>query len=133
MAVVAMVLGFIWFGPLFGKRWGKVIGSNFDSMSAEQKKAMQKKMGPVYILAFLLNILTFCVLSRFMQSPNALLGNGSSMSIAFYAWLGLVMPIIASSAMWSGRPRKHAWEMFFLSAGYNLVLFLIAGWVLAKW
>ena len=37
-AVVSMVVGAVWYGPLFGKQWMEVIGIN-----AKDKKAREKK------------------------------------------------------------------------------------------
>ena len=42
-AVSAMVLGFLWFGPLFGKEWSKAMGWTEEQMAAGREK--MKKEG----------------------------------------------------------------------------------------
>jgi len=49
--VVAMPVGFLWFGPLFGKAWAKHMG--FEDMEPPGGGAMAKSMG-LYALGSLL-------------------------------------------------------------------------------
>lgn len=132
VAVASMVLGFIWYGPLFHKAWARVIGVDGSMLPPEQAKEMQKKMIPVYVLNFILSIVTAVVLSIFINftfSFDAV----SGIIVALLVWLGFVMPTVAGQAMWSGKPAKLAWTMFFLSAGYQLINFIIAGAILGCW
>ncbi len=129
VAVVQMVLGFIWYGPLFGKNWGRIIGMDMVAMTPEKKKEMQNKMGPTYLLAFVLSLLTAYILAHFIRAWT----DYSGMMTAFVIWLGFVMPIVAGASIWSGKPRKVAWEMFLLTAGYQLIAFMLAGLILGSW
>ena len=43
-AVAAMVIGFLWYGPLFGKQWTKLM--NFDKKKIDEAK--RKGMGKIY-------------------------------------------------------------------------------------
>ncbi len=129
IGVIYMVLGFIWYGPLFGKTWARIIGMDHSQMTPETKKAMQKKMGPVYILNFILTLVTVYILALFIQ-----LGiRGGGIGTALWIWLGFIMPTVAGYAIWSGKPRKLAWQMFFVSAAYQLITIVIAGAILAAW
>lgn len=129
VSVLQMILGFIWYGPLFSKAWIRVMGIDISSMTKETVKEMQKKMIPVYILNFVLCIVTNYVLASIIGSSFEV----SGVVVAVWMWFGFIMPTVAGNAMWSGKPRKITWEMFLLTAGYQLVAFLAAGFVFNKW
>ncbi len=44
--VLSMVIGAIWYGPLFGKKWMEICGVNADDLNA--RKEMQKGAAPLY-------------------------------------------------------------------------------------
>ena len=48
-AIVNMVLGFLWYGPLFGKQWIQMM--NFDKKKMAEAK--RKGMGKTYAVAFI--------------------------------------------------------------------------------
>jgi Protein of unknown function (DUF1761) len=123
--VVAMVIGFIWYGPLFGKTWMSIMG--VETMSFEQKEAMKKKMWVMYFIQFILSLITAFILSSMIwPSPN-------TVYLAFMVWLGLVMTTEASTALWSGKPAKIAWKMFFITASAQLVTFIAFGLIFSAW
>jgi hypothetical protein len=39
--VLSMVIGFVWYGPLFGKKWMEIVGATFKDI--EERKRMQKE------------------------------------------------------------------------------------------
>ena len=119
-----MVLGFVWYGPLFGKTWMRLIGAK--PLSQAEMEKMQKKMIPVYALQFCLVLLQVLLLS-------SLVGPKVSMSVASAGliWLGFVMPTIASICMWNNESRKNAWTRFALQAGYQLSSCIGFGIILA--
>jgi hypothetical protein len=118
--IAAMVVGFIWFGPLFGKMWMQIMG--VDTMSPEQREAMKKNMWGMYLIQFILSMITAGVLSvhiaNWMNSPSAL-------SVALCTWFGFILTTEASTALWSGKPSKTAWKMFLISASGQLVTFVV--------
>ena len=61
-AVLSMVLGTIWYGPLFGKRWSKIIGATTDDLEARKK--MQREAGPLYVVQFVLTLFQVLVLAH---------------------------------------------------------------------
>ncbi len=127
VAIAHLILGSIWYGPIFGKAWMEIAGMT--AMSPEQKKAMQKKMMPMYLLQFALSILTAWVLAWNI----GMIGTVSGIQVAFWVWLGFVMPVVAGNSMWSGKSKKIAWKMFWITTSYNLIAFLIAGAIIGGW
>lgn len=118
--VVFQVLGFIWYGPIFGKTWARVIGMSFDHLSAEEKKAMQKKMIPTYILNFVCSIV-FILFYGFAFYASLL----TSFGLGLVVYVGFLLPILAQNALWSGKSRKLTWHMFLIQAGYQLLSVIV--------
>lgn len=125
-----MVIGFLWFGPIFGKVWAKEMG--YENMEPDNK-AMIKSMVIMIIGSFL----TAYVLahSLFVWKPSSwnLPGDGPAWMYgayaAFYTWLGFYVPMLLGSVAWESK----SWKLFFINAGYNLVSLAAIGLILAVW
>ncbi|MBS3903179.1 MAG: DUF1761 domain-containing protein [Anaplasmataceae bacterium] len=123
-AVLAMVVGYVWYGPLFGNKWLEVIGAT--TMDMEKRKEMQKAAGPLYVVQFILTIFQVWVLAMIINVWT----NVSGLEIALWVWAAFIIPIVAGGAMWNNDSKKVAWTRFLLQAGYQLVIFVIFGFVL---
>jgi len=104
-----MAVGFIWYGPLFGKAWMKLTG----------KKEMgdKKEMPKTYAILFVASMVTAYVLSVL----------GGSMQTAFWVWLGFQATVLLHSVLFEGK----SWNLYFLKAGHQLVSLLAMSWVLS--
>ena len=126
--VVAMAVGFVWYGPLFGKAYMKVMG--VENMTPEEKECMKKDMWAMYFLQFVLSLITALVLDVHILNWK---GSESSLVIALCSWFGFVFTTTASASLWSGKPKKLAWRMFLISSGAQLATFIIFGLILGGW
>lgn len=126
--VAAMVVGFMWYGPIFGKAWMRIMG--MEGMTPEQKEAMKKNMGLMYVAQFILSLVTAGVLQFHISNWS---GSDSALVISLCTWFGFVMTTTAGASLWSGKPAKIAWKMFFISAGAQLVTFAVFGIILGAW
>src|SRR5262245_43328541 len=126
--VVAMVMGFVWYGPLFGKKWMEICGVT--AMDEMKRKEMQKKAGPLYLAQFVLVVFQVWVLAWFI---GALASVSGGVHTAFALWLAFVMPTIAGSSMWNNDASKVKWAKFFLQAGYQLICFIVFALILTGW
>lgn len=127
-AVVQMILGFLWYGPLFGKAWQKMKG--FDSKSPAEMKEMQKKMMPYYGLTFLVSLITAYVLSHVMflsQNYYDYPGVMTGLMSGLWMWLGFMLPIHLGATIFSD---KKNWKLFGVDAGYWLVGIILMGLVI---
>ena len=124
-AIVSMIIGSIWFGPLFGKKWSEVMGVDFDSKSEEEKKAMMKMMGPMYALQFILSLLTLYILAHYIAGWQPQPGAMGGIINALFIYVGFIVPTLAGNAMWSGKTKRLALNMFWINAGYNLIIYVI--------
>lgn len=124
-AVVSMIIGSVWYGPLFGKQFMHAMG--FDALTPEKQAEMKKAMTMTYVVQFIASLVMFYVLARFIGGLGDMtVQNG--MTVAFWAWLGFVVPIKLGDALWGGKM-----SLFWLGAGYNLVLLLVTGAIIGAW
>jgi len=127
-AAVAIVLGFLWYGPLFGKTWMDLIGFSKEKMSKEQKG----NMGKSYLLMTAGTLLMSYVLAHALVFASAYLsveGFPAGIMTGFWNWLGFIAPVTLGSVLWEGKP----WKLWVLNNGYQLLSFLLMGSVLAVW
>ncbi len=108
-AVASMAVGFIWYGPLFGKAWMKLTG----------KKEMGNKseMPKMYAILFVSSLVTAYVLSVL----------GAGLQTAFWVWLGFQATLLLHGVLFEGK----SWNLYFLVAGHQLVNLLAMSWVLS--
>lgn len=128
-AIVAMALGFLWYGPLFGKAWMQMMGVTSQTMN---DPAMKKSMWWRYLLMFIGALLTNYVLAHalvFASTYMNVSGLVAGLQAGFFNWIGFIAPVTLGAVLWENKP----WKFWFLNAGYYLVYLLIAGMILASW
>jgi hypothetical protein len=125
--IVSMVLGSLWYGPVFGRKWMEIIGAT--DMDMERRKEMQKKATPLYLVSFVLALFQAYVLAYYIKGfPDA---SGVENSIWIFA--AFVIPTVAAGSMWNNDSAKISWSRFLIQAGYYLVLFVLFGLILGMW
>ena len=125
--VLSLVVGFVWYGPMFGKKWMHIVGAT--GKTVEERKKMQAKAGPLYVLQFLLTLLQVYVLAYLI----ACWPGSSGWKLSVFIWLGFIMPVVAGTAMWNNDSKNMAWARFLIQAGYQLVMAIIFGLILSAW
>lgn len=127
-AVASMVIGFLWYGPIFGKKWIALMGFTQEQISAAKKKGMAKQ----YALMFVGSLAMAYVLAHALVFASAYLktsGVSAGLMTGFWNWLGFVAPVTLGSVLWEGKSPK----LWVLNNGYYLVSLLAMGVILALW
>ena len=88
-AVLQMVLGFLWYGPLFGKMW-------MGFMKITPSKVSQQVMVRTYVWTAVMSLITAYVLSLLVDYMGAKTA-GAGLAAGFWPWLGFVVPVTAAS------------------------------------
>ncbi len=124
-AIASMVIGSIWYGPLFGKMFMHEMG--MDTWSKEKQATMKKGMGLSYLAQFIASLVMFYVLAGLIEGfGHTSVGGG--LLTGFVAWIGFVVPIKLGDAIWGGKAK-----LFWLSIGNMLVTLLAAGAGIGGW
>lgn len=125
-AIANMGVGFLWFGPLFGKKWVRT-GGRKEMVENQKVKGGAKKGYIIAILASLGSLIFSYVLAHFiiLTAPMA----------AFWIWIGILIPISLGRMLWDGKPwmllDAKSWIHWIIVNGYYLVSLLLMGWILA--
>jgi hypothetical protein len=123
--IVSVILGFIWYGPLFGKKWMALSGIAMP----EQKPPMSVMMKPIiYSLvgALFMSFMLSSVIA-FHDAYYLSFTLGSALSIGFLVWLGFVVPVYLNFTGWEQKP----WTLFWINTGYWLVFLLISSAIIS--
>lgn len=126
-AVLSMILGFIWYGPLFGKKWMEIVG--VDPADLEARKKMQKSAGPLYGVQFVLTLFQITVLAYLVADAQS----DGGVERALWVWSAFIIPTLAGTVMWTNETARLKWARFLIQGGYQLVLFVIFGVLLQFW
>ncbi len=129
-ALLSMVIGSLWYGPLFGEEWIKCMGWSKSDIAKGQadKSSMMKSYGLQAIGSFFMAF----VLSHALVFASSYLGtSGVSAGIqtGFWNWLGFVAPVTLTSVLWEGK----SWKLWLINNGYNLITFCAMGVLLSLW
>jgi len=124
-AIASMVIGSIWYGPLFGKMFMKEMG--MDKWSKEKQDAMKKKMGLSYAAQFIASLVMFYVLAGLIVGFGHATLAGGAMT-GFILWIRFVVPLAVGDAVWGGNMK-----LFWLKIAHMLVTLLAAGAILGYW
>jgi Protein of unknown function (DUF1761) len=117
-AVVYWLIGGLWYAVLFTKPWSELEGP------------APNHVNPVlaYIITFLLNLLIAFVLAQVCIWRNANTASRGA-AIGILLWLGIVGPIVLTTALYEGRP----WALFAINEFYPLVGLCVMGAILGAW
>lgn len=135
-ALANIIVGFLWFGPLFGKKWVRT-GQNKDMVEAQKVKDTKGKGYLTTSLALLGSLLMSYLLAQFLAlSANHLRLDKASLgfTIGFWVWLGLVIPLSFGRILWDGKPwglfDSKAWKHWLILNSYYLVSLLLMSCIL---
>lgn len=133
-AVAAMGLGFLWFGPLFGKQWKELMGWTGESMQQMNAglAARGLSMNKIYAVQAVGAFIMAYVLAHSLVFASAYLnstGFSAGLMAGFWNWLGFIAPVTIGVVLWDGKP----WKLWVLQSGYWLVNLLVMGVILALW
>lgn len=122
-AIANMVIGFLWYGPIFGKMWMKL--SNISEKDIADAKS---QMGKTYTLSMLAALVMAFVLGQFVEFAGvSTIVEGAW--VGFWAWLGFVATTMLNGVLFE----RKSWKLYYLNAGYYLVSLPVMGAILAVW
>jgi hypothetical protein len=119
--ILMHVLGFLWYGPLFGDQWMPMVGLNPENMEGGFDAGLWitnliASLAPLYLLAWLFTQL------------NVTSGMRGAV-IAFLITFCFHHLSVMSGNMFAGEPYGLAW----ITGGFSLVGLSISGFILGAW
>lgn len=129
--VAAFFFGFLWYGPLFGKTWAKLMKMNADCKPDPKVMARCLSLQVVglflttYVLAHSVQVWRPSVWGVGPDDSNAMYG----FFCGFFTWIGFYIPQQLGKVSWEGRP----WKLFLLNTAHDFVNLQLISQILAHW
>lgn len=117
--LLSMVMGTLWYGPLFGNLWMRLIGKTADELESNPLDYVKTAVAAFVAMAFL----NMVVVSFGAQSFLGGLLTGALVFIGFGATQTLVYTLFEG-------PKETVWLLY---SAYQLLVFAIMGGVFAIW
>jgi hypothetical protein len=122
--VLQFIIGAVWYSFMFGKLWGRIHG--FDALTKEAQQQMMKKIGPFYVLQFLITIITTFVLALFIAE----LPEWNPYVMAGFFWIGFVVPTQISGVIFGGTESRWIIKKILVMAGASIACLISATWIM---
>lgn len=122
--IAAIVLGFLWYGPLFGKTWMRLMNIDKKKMEEAKKKGMTMN----YVIMIISTLVMSYILAHFVKYLGAT-NIAGALQAAIWIWLGFIATVQIGIVLWEGKP----WKLYFLNAAYWLVNLAVMAIILALW
>lgn len=114
------VIGWLWYGPLFGKAW-------MDAAGVTKESTQDANMGKIFGLAFIFELIMAYCLGMFLNDPSIGISEG-----AFYGFLtgfGWIFFALAVNSFFEQR----SWKYILINGGYWIITFTVMGLILGAW
>ena len=117
--VISNALGFLWYGPLFGKAWAKGLGKKMEDLQGSPS---------MYVVTVVASLVTMVVLAAAVAAfGSSTIVEGAVVGALLWFGIGATQSYVG--ATFEGRS-MGVWQ---ISALYNLVVFVVMGAVFAAW
>ena len=129
--IINVVIGSLWYGPVFGEAWGKEIdpfGTWKPKSKANIKAMVLMVIGSLFtafVLAHTTQIWRPSVWERGLDDPSILY----ALAAAFFTWIGFYVPTELNLVGFEER----SWKLFAINSGYQFVSLLAMALVLSYW
>ena len=123
-AIASMVIGFLWYGPLFGRQYMALMKLDNKKLN----KAKKEGMGKAYALTFLTSLIMAYVLAIFVSYVQAkTIADG--VILGFWLWIGFFATTQLGIVLWENKPMK----LYAVKTLQELVALVVMAAILAVW
>ena len=123
-ALAGFLLGWIWYGPLFGKQWMKLMKISKKDMQKAKKKSMVTPM----VGGFLATVVMAYVLDTFVRLVAATTFVEGAI-LGFWLWLGFVATVLLGKVLWGNK----SFSLSLIDSLHYLAVLGLMGGLLAVW
>jgi hypothetical protein len=123
-AIVFMIVGSLWYGPFFGKKWMQLV-----NRSSEQMKGMNRTwIASSMLITFISALITSYVFAVLLKSLLITTISGA-LTLACLAWLGFVVTSFSHRVLFE----RNSPRLYVLNALQYLVSYVLGILVLVLW
>lgn len=122
-AVAAFLVGWLWYGPVFGKQWMAMMGYTKESIASMKMKPMT-----AMALGFVSSLVMAYVVAVF-AGLWVYDGFYGAFKFAFWVWLGFIATVSLGPVLWENR----SWKLYCFNAVYQFVALFVMTLVIVLW
>jgi hypothetical protein len=126
-ALANMVIGSLWYGPVFGKQWKAMMGFTDDDMRKMPLTAGQAIAGGIVTALVMSFVLAHDAFAWMKVMPGGELS--FAFQLAFWIWLGYVATTHIESWLWEGK----SFKLFAFNSTRSLVTLFAMSLILTYW
>lgn len=118
--LVYFVLSFLWWGPLFGKKWGVLMGQDPDERPSMAMPLVLQAVGTLLLSYVLWHTAMAFATTHEADGSGLVMGDltvAHAIVGAFMVWAGFYVPVQLGRVAWE----KASWTLFGINAGGHLV------------
>jgi len=116
----SFLVGWLWYGPLFGKFWMRATGLN-------EEQLQQGNMAKIFGFSFIFELIMAFNLAMFLNDPGTTVTWGAA--AGFLAGFGWVFFALAVNSLYE----QKSWKYVFINGGYWTVAFTVMGVIIGAW
>ena len=115
----AFVLGFLWYGPVFGKAWVAALGKTEDEIQPS----------PTPFVVSVVAALATCVVVAALMKGLGMAGVLDGALLGLLTGVGFIAASTASDTAFCG----WSWNLWAIQAGYRVVYSIVMGAIIGGW
>lgn len=125
---VNFILGWLWYGPLFGKAWA--VEMRMDMTKKPEASVMIRGMVMMIVGNFLMAYVMAHDIFAWSNVPGmeSMSGLGAISSTAFFIWLGYYVPTHIGATTWENK----SWKLTGINLSYHLVTLFVAAYAITN-
>ena len=124
--LVNFIIGWLWYGPVFGKPWAAEMGMDMSKKpeAGVMAKGMIFMVVGNFLMAYVLahNIFAWSLVPG-MEGNAAL---GTAFMTAFFTWLGFYVPTHLGATVWE----EKSWKLTAINLSYHFVTLYVAAFII---
>lgn len=121
-ALSAFIVGWLWYGPLFGKQWMKLNGFTEEML----REGGGMSMPLIMIINYIATALAAFAIAMFI-------GSEADMHFGIFAGFMIALFWIGTSRLNDVLYERKPFKLYLINVGYYLVIYIIMGAVLGAW
>ncbi len=121
-ALSAFIVGWLWYGPLFGKQWMKLNGFTEEML----REGGGMSMPLIMIINYIATALAAFAIAMFI-------GSEADMHFGIFAGFMIALFWIGTSRLNDVLYERKPFKLYLINVGYYLVIYIIMGAVLGVW
>lgn len=131
-AIVTTIIGSLWYGPLFGDLWVRLMNMPAEKVAEAKARGMDAAMKKRYAIMFVATFVMSCVFAYASFFSGLLFLNFGIFAgsvVGFFMWLGFIAPVTLGSVLWE----MKSWKLWILNNAYYLVVLIVMGLIFTLW